>query len=70
MLAIIISTVSAFAGKPTAGEQGVNQKVLDAFKTEFSTATNVEWAVGENYYVATFTYNEKYVFAYFNEDAV
>lgn len=69
MLAITISAVSAFAGKPTAGDLNVNQKILDAFKTEFSTATNVEWTAGENYYMATFTYNDKYVFAYFNEEA-
>lgn len=63
MLAITISTINAFAG-----EEKVNQKVLDAFKTEFSTATNVKWTLGENYYMATFNYNEKYVFAYFNEE--
>jgi len=63
MLAIAISTVNAFAGEVT-----VNQKVLDAFKTEFSTATDVQWSVGANYYMATFNYNEKYVFAYFSED--
>ena len=63
MLAIAISTVNAFAG-----EEKVNQKVLEAFKTEFSTATDVQWSVGANYYMATFNYNEKYVFAYFSED--
>ncbi len=63
MLAISISTASVFAG-----ETNVNQKVLDAFKTEFATAANVEWTIGDNYYKASFTYNEKYVFAYFSED--
>ncbi|MEO5946851.1 MAG: hypothetical protein ABIP79_08545, partial [Chitinophagaceae bacterium] len=63
MLAIAISTLTAFAG-----EENVNQKVLDAFKTEFSTATDVQWTIGVNYYMATFNYHEKYVFAYFNED--
>ncbi len=63
MLAITISTVNAFAG-----EENINQKILNAFKTEFSTATDVQWTVGANYYMATFNYNEKYVFAYFNEN--
>lgn len=63
MLAITVYTLSAFAG-----EGKVSQKVLDAFKTEFSTATNVTWDVGDNYYKATFNYNEKFVFAFFDED--
>ena len=61
-LAIAISTVSAFAT-----EENVNDNVLNAFKTEFNTAQNVEWSVGSNYYKATFVYNDKHVFAYYNE---
>lgn len=62
-LAIAVSTISAFAS-----DENVNQKVLDAFKTEFTTAREVEWTVGSNYYKATFTYNGKYVFAFYNEN--
>ncbi len=63
MVAIALSTLSAFAT-----DENVNQKVLDAFKTEFSTAKEVEWSVGSNYYKATFNYNGKYVFAYYSEN--
>ncbi|HQV05126.1 MAG: hypothetical protein R2796_02560 [Chitinophagaceae bacterium] len=62
MLAITISTVNAFAG-----EENVNQQVLNAFKTEFTTAKDVNWTVAQNYYMATFFYNDKYVYAYYNE---
>jgi hypothetical protein len=62
-LVIAVTTLSAFAN-----DENVNQKVLDAFKTEFSTAKEVEWSVGTNYYKATFNYNGKYVFAYYNEN--
>ena len=62
-LVIAITTLSAFAN-----DENVNQKVLDAFKTEFTTAKDVEWSVGSNYYKATFNYNGKYVFAYYNEN--
>ena len=62
-LAIAVSTFSAFAG-----EEKVNQKVLNAFKKEFNTAREVEWTTGSNYYKATFVYNEKHVFAYYNEN--
>ncbi len=62
-LAIAVSTFSAFAS-----DENVNQKVLNAFKKEFNTAREVEWATGSNYYKATFVYNEKHVFAYYNEN--
>src|SRR6267154_2853361 len=62
-LAIAVSTLSAFAG-----EDNVSPKVLDAFKTEFTTAKEVEWTAGSNYYKATFTYNGKHVFAFYNTD--
>lgn len=61
ILAVLISTTSAFAG-----EENVATKVLNAFKTEFNTAKEVEWTVGSNYYKAAFVYNEKHVFAYYN----
>jgi len=60
-LAIVVSTMSAFAG-----EGQVNQKVLEAFRTEFNTAKEVAWSAGDNYYRATFTFNEKHVFAYYS----
>lgn len=63
ILAVLISTASAFAG-----EENVATKVLNAFKTEFNTAKEVEWTVGSNYYKAAFVYNEKHVFAYYNEE--
>lgn len=62
-LAIAVSTLSAFAG-----DDNVNQKVLDAFTTEFTTAKEVEWSAGSNYYKATFNYNGKYVFAFYSEN--
>lgn len=63
-LAIAVSTMSAFAS-----DVNVTQKVLDAFKTEFVSAKEVEWSAGSNYYKATFYYNGHYVFAYYNENA-
>jgi hypothetical protein len=62
-LVIALSSLSAIAG-----EGNVSQKVLDAFKTEFATATEVTWTVGDNYCKATFNYNGKYVFAYYGNE--
>ena len=60
-LAIAISYFSRFC----RGRER-KPKVLNAFKTEFTTAKEVEWTVGTNYYKAAFNYNGKYVFAYYN----
>ncbi len=62
-LAIAVSTLGAFAG-----ETNVSEKVLNAFSTEFSTAKDVQWTVGSDYCMAKFQYNEKYVFAYYNQE--
>lgn len=62
-LAIVISTMSAFAR-----EENVNAKVLDAFKSEFQSAKEVEWTAGNNYYQATFVYKDKHLFAYYNTE--
>ena len=61
MLAIALSTISAFAG-----EEIVNAKVLNAFNAEFKTAKDVTWTSGANFYEATFVYNNKYLFAYYS----
>lgn len=63
MLALAVSTLSAFAR-----EEEVDPKVLNAFKTEFNTAKEVEWTISTDYYRATFVYNSKHVFAYYNLD--
>ena len=62
VLTIALCSLTAFAG------ESVNQKVLDAFKTEFASATDVEWSIGGDYYKASFNYNGKYIFAYYDEN--
>jgi hypothetical protein len=46
--------------------ENVNEKVLNAFKTEFTTASHVEWTTGPDYYKASFVFNDKHVFAFYN----
>ena len=62
-LAIVFTAFSSFAN-----EEKVTTKVLNAFRNEFTTAIEVEWTVANNYYMATFTYNNKYVFAYYSAE--
>ena len=51
-----------------AGEENVDPTVLNSFNNEFSTAKEVEWSVGSNYYKAAFTFNGNHVFAFYNKD--
>jgi hypothetical protein len=46
----------------------VSPKVLASFKSEFSSAKNVEWETGSNYFRATFSMNEQRIFAYYTVD--
>ncbi|MDI3318600.1 hypothetical protein [Pinibacter soli] len=47
----------------------VNQKILNSFKKDFSTAINVQWkALEETVYQAEFSYNGELFNAYYNED--
>lgn len=62
ILAITISTLSAFAGEE------VNPRVLASFKNEFASAKEVAWTVTADYFKAEFTFNGQYVNAFYNTD--
>lgn len=63
MLAITIGTMSAFAG-----ETGVDPKVLEAFKNEFTAAKEVSWTASANHYKAEFVFNGQHVSAYYSKE--
>ena len=63
-LAIAFTTLTAFAGY----DDNVNQKVLNAFKNDFTSVSQVEWTMTEDYYKASFIYNDNYVYAYYSTD--
>jgi hypothetical protein len=62
-LAVALSTICSFAM-----DTEVSSKVLDAFKTEFAGAKEVSWTSGENFYKASFVYNDQHVFAFFSTE--
>jgi hypothetical protein len=62
-LVVLISSLAV-----NAAGKNVNEKVLNAFKTEFTTASQVEWSTGPNYYKASFVFNDKHVFAFYNAE--
>jgi hypothetical protein len=61
-VAIAISTIAGFA------TETVNPQVLKSFNTSFNTAKEVKWIVTENYFEATFTYNDQHLYAFYNVD--
>ena len=63
MLAITISTMSAFAS-----DTKVDAKVLESFKTEFAAAKEVSWSDAGSYYRAEFTFNGQHVNAYYSKE--
>jgi hypothetical protein len=62
-LAIAISTLGAFAS-----EVKVSSFVLNSFKSDFSTAKQIEWTANTNYYKATFVMNDQHMFAFYAID--
>lgn len=61
MLTMGLST--AFANN----EETVNQKALNSFKKEFSTAQDVRWEISKDYTKATFKLNDQVMFAYYSQ---
>jgi hypothetical protein len=61
--AAMFVSLSAFAGK-----EKVNEKVLNAFNTEFAGAQEVEWTIRPDYFKASFGMNGQRVFAFYNTD--
>lgn len=62
-LVVLVSSLAV-----NAADENVSDKVLNAFKTEFTTASQVEWSTGPNYYKASFVFNDKHVFAFYNAE--
>jgi hypothetical protein len=60
-LALTLGTMYAFTG-----EEAINKQALNAFKTEFASATDADWTVGNDYYKVTFTMNDQKLFAYYS----
>ena len=68
MKKIIITLALAFLGGGAFAAEEVNSRVLKAFQSEFTNAREVVWTHGTDYYRAAFVYNERHIFAYFDEE--
>lgn len=63
-LTVVLSLISMSS---FANEEKVNSRVLESFKSNFKTATEVDWTVSENFYKADFSLNGQYVAAFYDE---
>lgn len=63
MLAIAISSFTAFAG-----DENVSSTVLSSFNKEFAGAKDVQWSTTDNYYKASFVFNDQFVSAFYQLD--
>lgn len=68
MKKLIIAAAMFVSLSAFANEEKVNSRVLYAFQSEFTTATEVEWKAATDYYMASFNMNGQRVFAYYNTD--
>lgn len=65
ILTLVLTVSTSFAG---TGEEAVNKKAIDAFKSEFVRATDVSWTAGTDYYKVAFTMDDQKLFAFYNSD--
>jgi hypothetical protein len=64
MLALVLTISTSFAF--TGGEETINKKALNAFKTEFAGATNAVWTTANENYKVTFSMGDHSLFAYYD----
>jgi hypothetical protein len=59
---LTIGLATAFAG----AKDGISENAIAAFKNDFAAAKNVSWAQGRNYLKASFSLNNKVMYAFYN----
>src|SRR5262245_11945591 len=62
-LAVALTTLCSFAGDGT-----ISTRVLNAFKSDFASAKEITWTSTNDYYKASFVFNDQYVQAFYNMD--
>lgn len=60
-IAIAVSSLFVFAN-----ETNVNSTVVNAFNSEFSSATEVKWTSGANFYKASFVFNQQHLTVFYS----
>jgi hypothetical protein len=62
-IAVLLAlTCTSFANSPA----GINDRVFASFQKEFNRASEVKWAVTNNYVMATFQLDKEILYAYYD----
>ncbi|TAL46139.1 MAG: hypothetical protein EPN92_06610 [Chitinophagaceae bacterium] len=64
---IILAMIVTVATSAFAGEEKIDQKVVEAFKKEFTGASEESWLVKKNVYQVSFTYNGRKISAFYDK---
>ena len=67
-MTLVLATVFTLISSIASANENVRQDVLNAFKKEFTSASEVSWTIGDTYYKASFTMNDQKLFAFYNSD--
>lgn len=65
-IVVVLGLLAVMGTSNAYPSEKVSPRVLASFKSEFSSAKNVEWDTGNNYFRAAFLLNEQRVFAYYS----
>src|SRR5688500_9824361 len=69
---ILLTVIASVSGTSSyaADVPQVSKAAIASFQTSFSTATEVRWTIGENYFKADFALNGQYASAYYDEEGL
>lgn len=70
MFLVAFLLMIGFSNSFANGEEAINKKVLDAFKSEFVNAGNTTWENTKSFAKVTFTLGGQIMFAYYSFDGV
>lgn len=65
-IVVVLGLLAVMGTSNAYPSEKVSPRVLASFKSEFSSAKDVEWDTGNNYFRAAFLLNEQKVFAYYS----
>jgi hypothetical protein len=67
---ILLTVLASITNSYAADEPQVSKAAMASFQITFTTATDVKWSIGDNFFRADFELNGQYASAYFDEEGV
>ena len=67
-LLLTLTIAFSFFSLSSFANDNVTPQALQAFRSSFKNATEVQWSVSNNYFKANFAMNGEYISAYYDND--